>query len=61
MTWVSWFMTLDRLNTHIKHILFSELAQSISCETVLCFLRHLSVTNNDFEHAGYTLTHCTLP
>ena len=33
-------MTIGSRNTHIKHILFSELARFIPCETVLCFWRN---------------------
>ena len=46
---------------HITHILVSELVRLISCETVLCSLHNLNVTNNDFEHARYALPHYTLP
>ena len=42
-------------------MLVSQLAQFISCETVLCFLCNFSVTNNDFEHARHVLAHYTLP
>ena len=61
MTWVSLLTTLGKLNTYITHILVSELAQLISCETVLCFLHDLSVTNKDFEHVCYALPCYTLP
>ena len=53
-------MTLGRLNTHILHIYLFECAQFISCETVLCSLCDLSVTNNDFEHAHSALPHYSL-
>ena len=48
-------MASDQLNTHITHMLVSELAQLISFETELCLLRGLSVTNNDFEHSLHAL------
>ena len=50
-------MTLGKLNTYVTHKLVIELAWLISCETVLCFLHNLNVTNNDFEHACYVLSH----
>ena len=62
MTSVPQITTLDRLNTHITHILVSDLSRFISCESVflLSFLHDLSVTNNYFEHARYALPHYTL-
>ena len=45
----------------ITHILILELVRFISCETVLCFLHDLSVTNNAFEYGRYALPQCTLP
>ena len=55
-------MYLGRHNTLTTHVLVLEFTWFISCETALCFLSDLSVTNNDdFHHACYTLPHYTLP
>ena len=39
------------MTKHTLHLIVSELARLIRCETELCLLLDLSVTNNDSEYA----------
>ena len=65
--WIMLFLWLGfvaddfRQAQHTLDLLVSELAHFVCCETELCLLYDLSVTNNDFEHACYALPHYILP
>ena len=55
----SWLYTGSRHTLNIYY--FQSLLGSLFVKLYYVFLRDLSEANNDFEHARYALTYCTLP